>query len=89
MLRIRKLIQLTSRGLSQRKISKEVKMGRNIVSMYLGQIEQTGQSYQALLALDDADLGRLLLPSAKEIPKDERYSILGYSGDTDPPFRAY
>lgn len=76
MLRIRKLIQLTSRGLSQRKISKEVKMGRNIVSMYLGQIEQTGQSYQALLALDDADLGRLLLPSAKEIPKDERYSIL-------------
>ena len=76
MLRIRKLMQLTSRGLSQRKISKEMRMGRNIVSMYLEQIKQTGQSCQSLLALDDAALAALLSPPAKPTPVDERFCSL-------------
>ena len=60
MLRIRKLIQLSARGLSQRKISEELKMGRNVVSLYLEQIRQSKQSYQSLLELDDASLSALL-----------------------------
>ncbi len=76
MLRIRKLIQLTTRGLSQRKISKEMKMGRNIVSMYLEQIKRTGQSCQSLLELDDASLSALLSPPAKQTSKDERFCTL-------------
>ncbi len=76
MLRIRKLIQLSARGLSQRKISKEMKMGRNIVSMYLEQIKRSGQSCQSLLELDDAALSALLSPPSKEMSKDERFCAL-------------
>ncbi len=76
MLRIRKLIQLTARGLSQRKISKEMRMGRNIVSMYLEQIKRTGQSCQSLLELDDAALAALLSSPPKQIPVDERFCSL-------------
>ncbi len=76
MLRIRKLIQLASRGLSQRKISKEMRMGRNIVSMYLEQIKRTGKPCQSLLALDDASLAALLSPPAKPTPVDERFCNL-------------
>ena len=76
MLRIRKLIQLSARGLSQRKISKEIKMGRNVVCMYLGQICQTGKTHQALLELDDASLASLIRAAPKEPPVDKRFSIL-------------
>ena len=40
MLRIRKLIQLLDKGLSQRKISSALKMGRNILSGYIARIER-------------------------------------------------
>lgn len=76
MLRIRKLIQLSARGLSQRKISEELKMGRNVVSLYLEQIRQSKQSYQSLLELDDASLSALLSQPPKETPVDERLTKL-------------
>ncbi len=77
MLRIRQLIQLLERGVSQRKISSELRMGRNIVAGYSERIRASGQSYQDLLALDDASLSSLLTPSLpKENVPDERFATL-------------
>ena len=72
MLRIRKIIQLAARGLSQRKISKAAGVGRNTLSFYLGQITKTGKSYQALLELDDAALSAIVSPIAKPACPDHR-----------------
>ncbi len=76
MLRIRKLIQLLDKDLSQRKISSELKMGRNILSGYISRIEQTALSYQSLLEMNDASLASLLTAAATELPADPRLSDL-------------
>jgi len=76
MLRIRKLIQLLDKDLSQRKISSELKMGRNILSGYISRIEQTALSYQSLLGMDDSTLASLLTAAAAELPADPRLSDL-------------
>jgi transposase len=44
MLRIRKLIQLLGRGYSVRQISRELKMGRNVVSVYLKRVESSAKA---------------------------------------------
>jgi hypothetical protein len=49
-----------------------LKMGRNIVSLYLEQIRQSKQSHQSLLELDDASLSALLPQPSMDIPVDER-----------------
>lgn len=77
MLRIRQLIQFLERGVSLRKISSELRMGRNIVSTYTERIGASGHSCQELLSLDDASLSALLSGSvAKENIPDERFLIL-------------
>ncbi len=76
MLRIRKLIQLLDKDLSQRKISSELKMGRNILSGYICRIEQTGLSHQSLLELDDSALASLLTTARATPAADPRLSGL-------------
>ncbi|MBW6464850.1 MAG: IS21 family transposase [Firmicutes bacterium] len=77
MLRTRQLIQLLERGVSQRKISLQLRMSRNIVSTYAVRIRESGKSYQELLALDDATLSFLLsMSSVHEAVPDERFSSL-------------
>ncbi len=77
MLRTRQLIQLLERGVSQRKISLQLRMSRNIVSSYAVRIRESGNSYQELLDLDDASLSFLLsMSSVHEAVPDERFSSL-------------
>lgn len=76
MLRIRKLIQLLDNGLSQRQISAELKMGRNIVSNYVRQIQECGQSIQSIQEQDDESLASLFSHSSPKPSPDERFQKL-------------
>ncbi len=67
MLRIRRMLQLLEKGLSLRKISKELEMGRNTISDYHARIGHSGKSYQELLSLSDNSLSKILLPVKDEI----------------------
>nr|WP_321373402.1 hypothetical protein [uncultured Bacteroides sp.] len=67
MLRIRRMLQLLEKGLSLRKISKELEMGRNTISDYHARIGNSGKSYQELLSLSDNSLSKILLPVKDEI----------------------
>lgn len=77
MLRTRKLIQLLEQGVSQRQISLQLRMGRNIVSAYAERIRESGKSYQILLSLDDSSLSALLSPTTPKVNiVDERFITL-------------
>jgi transposase len=66
-LRIRKLIQLLERGYSVRQISRELKMGRNVVSVYLKRVESSAKSHSELLGMDDACLSGILSGKACDV----------------------
>jgi transposase len=76
MLRIRKLIQLLDDGLSQRQISAELKMGRNIVANYVRQIHECGQSIQSIQQQDDESLASQFCHSSPKPSPDERFQKL-------------
>lgn len=76
MLRIRRMLQLLEKGLSLRKISKELEMGRNTISDYHARIGNSGKSYQELLSLSDNSLAKILLPVKDEIIEDPRKTYL-------------
>lgn len=61
MLQLRRIIQLSSQGLSNREISQELQINRNTVNHYLRKAQASGQSPVDLVAMEEEDLALLLL----------------------------
>jgi transposase len=63
MLILRKLILLLYRGFTVRAISSELRISHTTVVEYRKRIEQTGKAFDALLQLDDKELGDIIQPA--------------------------
>lgn len=68
---VRHIILSLQRGLSQRKIARQLGLSRNTVSLYVSRIESSGDLV-ALQQLDDAALSALLYPARKPVAEDTR-----------------
>ena len=73
MLKIRRVLQLIEKGISQRRICRELQMGRGTFGEYQARIGNSGLSIKSLLQLSDCELSELLSPERS------------YSGDMHPP----
>lgn len=74
MMDLRQLILLKKQGFSNRKIGRLLQISRNTVNDYVQSFEYMGQSYEQLLALEDAALKELCAPGSE--PSRERYEQL-------------
>jgi len=74
---VRQLIQLKSRGESNRSCSSILGLHRNTVNYYVRQLKATGSPYAELLLLDDAGL-KELFPSRTLSDSDRYEELAGY-----------
>lgn len=72
MLKLKRLLQLLSAGLSQNSICKELGMSKTTVSRYGKASQQTGLTYQELLHLKESDLESILQPKSSVPLPDAR-----------------
>lgn len=72
MLQIRKILQLAAAGESVREINRITKVHRKTIHEYLVQLRSTGNNYQDLLNLKDAELAEYVYPKKEEEAPDER-----------------
>jgi hypothetical protein len=73
-MKIRQLILLKSKSLSNRKISVEIGADRNTVNEYARKLASSNYSFEELLAMEEKDLQELF-PSKEALDKD-RYARL-------------
>lgn len=74
---IRSIIVLHQKGFSGRDISKEMKLSRNTVRVYLERFNASSFSYEQLLKMDEAGFYAIAYASAKQLqpePKKEHFS---------------
>lgn len=74
---IRSIIVLHQKGFSAREISKEMKLSRNTVKIYLDRFNASSFSYEQLLKMDEAAFYAIAYASAKQLqtePKKEHFS---------------
>lgn len=76
MLQIRRIIQLKSKGKSNREIAWDLHAARNTVNGYVRQITGLAKSLEELLALNDQELSSLICKEPVAIKKDWRYGDL-------------
>lgn len=60
---IRTIIQYLQRGVSYRAISRELKLSRNTIKLYVDRLEKSSLSLSDLQALTDSDLSLIVYPS--------------------------
>lgn len=60
---IRTIIQYLQRGVSHRAISRELKLSRNTVKLYVDRLEKSPLCLSDLQALTDSDLSLIVYPS--------------------------
>jgi transposase len=76
MIRVRKMLQMLSKGFSGRSICQELQMGRGTYSEYYNRVVKSGQSYEALLSMSDNDLSELVSPTTLQAaPSDRKLSL--------------
>ncbi len=63
MLRIRRMLQMLEKGVSQRSICQELQMGRGTFADYHSRIGCSEKSYESLLSLPDHELSAILSPT--------------------------
>lgn len=73
---IRRLIQLSERGYSERSIAKELSLSRPTVHNYRLKLGCCGQDYATLQSLDDAALAALVYPEPAVVKADSRREYL-------------
>lgn len=73
-MKIKQLILLKSKNVSNRKISVEIDIDRNTVNEYVNKLNSSGYSYEELLTFNEKDLHELF-PSKEALDK-ERYARL-------------
>ncbi|MDZ7739716.1 MAG: hypothetical protein U5K32_11755 [Bacteroidales bacterium] len=73
-MKIKQLILLKSKNVSNRKISVEIDIDRNTVNEYVNKLNSSGYSYEELLTFNEKDLQELF-PSKEALDK-ERYARL-------------
>lgn len=74
MLKLKRIFQLKSQGVSNRSISERLGLARKTVSSYIFRAEQLGLSYDECIRMDESDLSGLLFESeASEQSQDARY----------------
>lgn len=69
MQKVKQILLLLKREVSQRNIAVQVKVSRPTVRLYMGYFEATGHSYEALLNLEDQELHQLI-EAQKEAPEE-------------------
>ena len=69
---VRLIIHYLQRGLSDRKISKELGLSRNTVKLYTDRIESCSYSLEQLQRLNDTALSEVVYPSVQKLAKDPR-----------------
>jgi transposase len=69
---VRLIIHYLQRGLSDRKISKELGLSRNTVKLYTDRIESSPYSLEQLQKLNDTGLSEVVYPSVEKLAKDPR-----------------
>ena len=74
MLQIRRILQLKSRGHSNREIARELHAGRDTVNGYVRQLEQLEKPFEALLKLNDDELSSLVYKEQASFTNDWRYA---------------
>ena len=72
MLKLKTLMQYLAAGSSYEHICKQLNMGKSTLSDYRQSAIATGESFQALSQLDDAQLKALLQPPGNKKEKDPR-----------------
>ena len=87
-MKIKQLLLLKSKGVSNRKIARETSVDRNTVNEYVIKLQSSDKSYAALLKLSEVEL-QSLFPSKEAIDK-ERYEKLltlfpGYLNELKKP----
>ncbi len=75
-MKIKQLLLLKSKNLSNRKIASEVGIDRNTVNEYVRRLLSSGLSYQELLNFEEKDL-QDLFPSKEAMDKERFASLLG------------
>ena len=73
-MKIKQLVLLKSKGVSNRKAAGQISADRNIVNLYVRQLESSGLSYDELLSMDEHELKKLF--PTKEAVYIERYQDL-------------
>ena len=76
MLELRKMVQYFDLNLSQRSISRKMRISRTSVSVYKRRADSSGKSYKELLLLDDLELCAILQKEEYKPTTDERFSEL-------------
>ena len=69
---VRTILQLLQRGFSGRKISRDLKLSRNTVKLYVDRFNACGLSRDELQQMDDAGLSAIAYADAKQIQADSR-----------------
>ena len=69
---VRTILQLLQRGFSGRKISRDLKLSRNTVKLYVDRFNACGLSRDELQQMDDAGLSAIAYADAKQIQADPR-----------------
>lgn len=73
-MKIKQLVLLKGKGISNRKVGEEIGIDRNTVNEYVKRLKSSGHSYEQLLAMEEVELQRLF-PS-KEAMDKQRYANL-------------
>ena len=76
MLEIRKILQLLQRGISNRKIARQLSMSRNTLDYYRGRFRETDKTYEQLLNLSNQELAAIVHKERTGPKKDSRYERL-------------
>jgi transposase len=69
---VRLIIHYLQRGLSDRKISKELGLSRNTVKLYTDRLESSSYALDQLQKLGDTALSEVVYPSVEKLAKDPR-----------------
>jgi transposase len=73
MIQIRLIVQLLQKGFAYRRIGREINVSRNTVKGYIKCLLSSGQSLDALQAMDDASLSALVYTDSKQKQSDPRH----------------
>ena len=76
MLKIRRVLQLIEKGISQRRICRELQMGRGTFGEYQARIGNSGLSIKSLLQLSDCELSERLSPERPRQAGNPRKAVL-------------
>ncbi len=76
--KLRDIIRLKASGSSNQSISRQLRLSRTTLVRYLKQVQASGQSYQQLLALSEAELSAIVSPVVVHAPHPDasRYGVL-------------